>query len=167
MKIKLLPVVVAGLTLAGCGSDDSAVTEPVVPVEPTEPVETVAIEDADSINIIEPDLEGDTSEITFNLATDDGKAITGLSTVSLDYVGIPEPKEWTHFKDTMGLPGHEIQRFNCTAEDCNIAIVHSQTTPGHYTLNADDYDWETTPAVVKASITIVDSTPVWLESTLP
>ena len=162
MKRTLIALALANLALVGCGSDDNNNdTKPPVdpPVDP--PVETVAIGDATTIAVAGVEVNNTSGVVTFTLANDEGTAITGLAadtaTVSLKYVGLQAPKEWKHFTDTMGLPGHESKVFDCAGETCNIAIVEGETK-GSYTLTPDNFEWSAEPQSVKSLISVATET---------
>ncbi|USD35698.1 hypothetical protein [Ferrimonas sp. SCSIO 43195] len=166
MKKTVIALLFANLTLVGCGSDDNDNT-PVDPVDPVDPpvTETIAIGEAESINIGTPSFEGDTGEMTFTLATDEGVAITGLDTFTMAYVGLMPEKDWTHMADTMGLPAHEAHKFSCDADSCNVTVV--EVKEGSYSLTPTGFSWDGSPDRYKALIHIstdkVDNDPMWIE----
>ncbi|TKB50494.1 hypothetical protein FCL40_04910 [Ferrimonas sediminicola] len=180
MKRTLIALVLANLALVGCGSDDNNDTKPIdkPPVEP--PVETVVIAEAETMAVADLAFNAESGVVTFALATEDGKAITGLqdaaniTAFNLAYVGMPEPKQRSHMTEGEGpgaikvtLPVHQQQQFPCSADDCQVQIAESESTPGSYTVTPVNFKWESVPVTVKAALTFatekVTVSPVWTE----
>ncbi|WP_417347692.1 hypothetical protein [Ferrimonas sp.] len=164
MKRSLLALLLTNLVLAGCGSDSNNDAS-VPPVEPEVPVETIPVEQATSIQVLNPEAEGVTGQVTFELATEVGVAITGLKQASLAYVGFPVSKQWDHITDTMGLPWHQAQTFGCDDDSCTIDI--EEIAPGSYALTPNEFQWVSEPVSVRTALTLAGQPPVWIESTLP
>ncbi|BDY04940.1 hypothetical protein [Ferrimonas sp. YFM] len=183
MKRTLIALMLANVALVGCGSDDNNnnVVEP--PVDPEPPVvETVAIADAETMAVADLAFNAESGVVTFALATDDGKAITGLqdeanlTAFNLAYVGLPEPKKRNHMTEGDGpgaikvtLPAHQQQQFPCTADDCQVEITESEATPGSYTVTPVNFKWDSVPVTVKAALTFatekVTIAPEWTDIT--